>query len=171
MSNYSPYKKSSNINSTFISPFYKKCDTDNKCHFYNDSNFELDNIIKKPMDNYNRETKKEYNKVVFGVDHFKLPESNDNLMESREYDSFTPSELKGKTLFEINKMMEDTNTEKINNMEIDTMLGKTYDNIFKVTNMYNPVYTNLPPKPFDIYNMDTKYKPYTPLMSGGLFEK
>jgi len=170
MNNIFPFKKSPIIDPVQPSHYIKDF-KDNHCRFYNDVDFDLDRILKKPMDEYYNRTVKDYEKEVYGVEHFKLPASNNNIMQSKSYKSFTPDELKDKTIFEIDKMMEDKDTEKIKKDTMDSILGKTYDNVFPVKNMYKPVWTNLPPKPFDIYDFDTKYKPYTPLNEGTLFEK
>lgn len=166
MNNYFPYKKS-----PICDPVPTKPNSYNNSHyFYKDSDFRLDASIKTPMDELNEKNKLDYDRVIKSVYQFNQPASNDNIIESKEYKDFTKDEIQDKTLYDINKMMDSTINENISKEAIKDILGNPYDNTWEVKSMYNPVWSNLPVKPFNIYKENTKYSGYTPLMEGSIID-
>lgn len=168
MNNYFPVNKSlcdSNKPAHYLKEFKNK-----NCQLFNDVNFDLDKKLDKRMDEYYNKIKIDYSKEVSGIEQFKLPASNNNIMLTKDCKSINLDSLNDKTFAEIDIILQDTNSEKINPVVMNNILGTGYDDIYYVSELYKPVYSNLPPSPFNIYNHNTKFKPYDPINSS-LYKK
>ena len=157
MNNTFPFQSSSIITPVGTAPVVKKDDV------YKQTIFERDNRLVSAIDRQVTVDKNTYIPVVNTIMKFNNPVNSNDLIESKNYKSFTKEELKDKYIHDIYDMMTYKVSDVVKKDELDRIQGtRPIDTV--IGSLYKPVYSSIDLSTnnytFNDVIIDAKYQPY-----------
>ena len=162
MNNTFPFQSSSIIAPVGTTPVIKKDD------IYKETIFDRDTRLVSAIDRQVNVDKNEYIPVVNTIMSFNIPVNSNDLLESKDYKSFTKEELKDKYIHDIYNMMTNKVSNVVKEDELTRIQG-IYPTDTVISSLYKPVYSSidLSTNNYTFNNdvIDAKYQPYQPYQS------